>query len=79
MPKRVKLEFDETSRVSLDRLREQGAILPPWPPVLFAPPGYGGDWSKAPLGEILDGNKMQESGFAAKCLKYNCHCGMDHS
>lgn len=31
MSKRVKFEFDETSRVSLDRLREQGAMLPPLP------------------------------------------------
>ncbi len=29
MSKRVKFEFDETSRVSLDRLREQGAMMPP--------------------------------------------------
>ena len=51
---------------------------PPWPPVLFSPPGYGGDWSKTPLGEILDGNEMQESGYTAKCLKYNCQCDMEH-
>lgn len=31
MSKRVKFEFDETSLVSLDRLREQGAMLPPLP------------------------------------------------
>lgn len=40
--------------------------------------GYGGDWSKTPLGEILDGNKMQDSGYTAKCVRYNCQCDMEH-
>lgn len=31
MSKRVKFEFNETSLCSIDRLREQGAVLPPLP------------------------------------------------